>query len=176
MLKKLPHLLILMLLASCRAVNIDNVTQTIPASVTITVTAAPTTTLFSASQPDKEIAQLAEAYRALREIEGHFDGGEPNPVVDQWQGEKHRVMHELGERLRTGEYGRSELVALLGPPDHTVTEADPLHTNIASLPDYQTSAAGDEFLIYEWRGTHDFLFFVVQNEQVENAGWWYAGE
>jgi hypothetical protein len=144
--------------------------------VTITATTAPTTTLFSASQPDKEIAQLAEAYRALREIQGHFDGGEPNPVVDQWQGEKHRVMQELGERLGTGEYGRSELVALLGLPDHIVAEGDSLYQNIESLPSFQTFADSEAFLIYEWRSTHDFLFFSVQDGQVEGSDWWDAGE
>jgi len=140
------------------------------------MTATPAAKLMSTSQSGNELAQLAEAYKELRDIPGHFGGGEPNEIVDQWQGQKHLLMLELGARLGTGEYGRSELVALLGPPDHIPTEGDPLYKHIESLPTYQTFAGSDEFLIYEWRGTHDFLFFVVHNDQVESAGWWYAWE
>lgn len=184
MLKKLPHLLIWMLLAACQAANINDVTQTIPAAAFATATApvtttpatTPTATLNSTSQPDTELDQLAQAYLALRDIPGHFDGADPNPVVDQWQGEKHRLMLELGSRLGTGEYGRSELVALLGPPDHIVAAGDSLYKNIESLPSFQTFADSEAFLIYEWRGTHDFLFFAVQNGRVVGSDWWYAGE
>jgi hypothetical protein len=35
---------------------------------------------------------------------------------------------------------------------------------------------GHEFLVYHWRGEHDFLYLTVREETVLDARWWYAGE
>jgi hypothetical protein len=168
MLKKLPHLLIWILLTACQTDNANTVTQT-----TLT---PPIVTLTPTTQPDSDLIQLADAYKELRDVPGHFGGGEPNEVVDQWQGQKHRLMLEIGARLGTGEYGRNELINLIGPPDHIVTQGDALYQNIESLPSFPSFAASQEFLIYEWRATHDFLFFAVLDNQILTAGWWYALE
>jgi len=31
-------------------------------------------------------------------------------------------------------------------------------------------------LVYEWRGSHDFLFFEADGDRVTRSGWWFAGE
>jgi hypothetical protein len=167
-LKKIPHLLIWLLLAACQANTTITATQTNPA--VSTATPPPT------YQPDTNLIQIAEAYKSLRDIPGHFGGGEPNEAVDQWQGQKHRLMLELGLQLGNGEYGRTELIALMGPPDHIVTEDDALYKNIESLPSFSSLATSGEFLIYEWRSTHDFLFFAIQDDKILGANWWYALE
>lgn len=130
------------------------------------------------TQPvDDEIVLLAAEFRELRSVSGHFDGGEWNDEVDQWMGRKHTLMLELGSRLSAGDYGRDDLVQLLGPPDHVVDEGDPLSDLIGSLPGYETAFPGPaQFLVYEWRGTHDFLFFTSQNDRITASEWWYAQE
>jgi hypothetical protein len=120
---------------------------------------------------------LGDEFRALRNVPGQFNGGTWNDEVDQWLGRKHQTMLALEEGLVNGAYGRSQLTALLGPADHIVTGGDALlFERIQSLPEYETFATSDEFLVYEWRGTHDFLFFAIKDDRITASGWWHAGE
>lgn len=168
MLPKKPLLLVGMLLLACQSQAIELTRPALPATLPV---------LPSATPPiDNDLVSLANEFQALRDIPGQFSGGEWIDEVDAWQGHKHEVMLALGERLADGEYGRAQLTTLLGPADHIVTGGDPLFDLIQSLPEYETIAQSDEFLIYEWRGTHDFLFFASQEEQIIASGWWYAGE
>jgi hypothetical protein len=156
-------------LASCTPANVEAPALAVaqsPSSLPPTVTSSPI---------DDELKQLATAFSSLRATPGHFDGGEWNNDVDQWQGRKHTLMLELASRLGTGDTSRSTLTDLLGPPDHIVKGGDPLLDLIQTVPAYQTAVA-DEYLVYEWRGTHDFLFFVGQDGRITAADWWYAGE
>lgn len=143
----------------------------------------PTPTLLAtrSPQPDETLIQLTAVFRALRAAPSHFAGGEWNDNVDQWQGRKHRVMLSLQEKLVQEQLGgatlsRAALVDLLDTPDHIVDKDDPLFALIERLPSYDDFAASEEFLVYEWRGTHDFLFFAIQNEQIIGSDWWYSGE
>ena len=123
------------------------------------------------------IEELAAEFRRLRAIQGHFAGGRWNDEVDIWMGRKHRLMLELGSRLEKGEYQKSEVIHLLDPPDQTVRQGDNLFSLITSIPGYETYGKDPyEFLIYYWRGTHDFLFFICRDEVTVNSGWWYAGD
>jgi len=33
-----------------------------------------------------------------------------------------------------------------------------------------------EYLIYSWRGGHDFLFFISEDGRIADHGWWFAYE
>ena len=35
---------------------------------------------------------------------------------------------------------------------------------------------GRQYLIYSWRGWHDFLFFVSEDGRLVDHGWWFAYE
>ena len=48
---------------------------------------------------------MADEFKRLRAIEGHFDGGAWNDDVDEWMGRKHRLMIELGDRFGAGTTG-----------------------------------------------------------------------
>lgn len=144
-----------------------------------TTAAEPTAQPESAAPVDDALKELAAEFISLRPAVGQFNGGSWNPEVDRWQGPKHEVMIELGDRLGSGLYTCSQLTDLLQPPDHTVQGGDPLHELIQTLPAYETETAPNEttqFLVYEWRGTHDFLFFVCEDGRITAADWWYAGE
>ena len=136
----------------------------------------PTQQATTAPQVDEYFNQLAEEFRVLRPVQGHFDGGEWQDEVDQWQGRKHRLMLELETQLDDRDFSRTQLVTLLGPPDHTVTGGDPLFEQIKSLPTYELFTEVDEFLVYEWRGVHDFLFFAIQDDHLTGSDWWYSNE
>ena len=123
------------------------------------------------------IHEQAEEFRRLRAVEGHFNGGEWNDDVDRWMGKQHALMVDLGERLGTGTYSRSQVVDLLGEPDAIAVEGDALYGQIRNRGEFERpDGDGYTFLIYHWRGEHDFLYFTCQGEAILNSGWWYAGE
>ena len=123
------------------------------------------------------IKDVAAEFRNLRKTKGHFEGGTWNDDVDKWMGRKHQLMIQLGSHLGAGEYSEAEVIQLLGPPDLIAHEGDESFDLINSLPDFKKPATGPyKFLIYYWRGTHDFLYLTSQDETIINSGWWYAGE
>lgn len=120
---------------------------------------------------------MADEFRSLRAVRGHFAGGTWNDDVDKWMGRKHQLMIELGDRLGGGAYSRTRVVDLLGAPDATAHEGDELYDLIQDRAESEGPAGGAyEFLIYHWRGAHDFLHFTSRGETILNSGWWYAGE
>jgi hypothetical protein len=123
------------------------------------------------------IVELADKFKRLRAIQGHFDGGVWNDDVDQWMGRKHALMVELGDRLGTGAYSRSQVIDLLDAPDAIAREGDALYDLIRNRGEFEEPASGGyEFLVYHWRGEHDFVYLTVQEETILGAGWWHAGE
>jgi hypothetical protein len=133
-------------------------------------TPAPTPTLDA-------IQGMADAFRRLRAVVGHFNGGDWNDDVDRWMGKKHALMIELGERLGTGAYSRSQVVDLLGKPDAIARQGDALYDRIRDRGEFAgPSGEVEAFLVYHWRGEHDFMYLIVREEAILGAGWWYAGE
>lgn len=123
------------------------------------------------------VDEIADEFKKIRGIKGHFDGGAWNDEVDKWMSRKHRLMIELGLRLAGGKYKKSDIIKLLDPPDRIVGKGDYLFELIISQKRYDSlTAASYEFLVYYWRGRHDFLFFTCQDSVIINSGWWYAGE
>ena len=123
------------------------------------------------------IEKLTAEFKKIRKIKGHFDGGKWNPEVDQWMGRKHKLMIELGTRLSNGKYHKSDINNLLGQPDQIVKKGHDLFELITGQPGYDSlTTDAYEFLVYYWRGKHDFLFLTCQNNAYVNSGWWYAGE
>lgn len=126
---------------------------------------------------DEQIQSMAAEYRELRTVPGHFGGGAWVDDVDAWGGRKHELMQALGSYIASSGLDRETAVNLLGSPDQIVDADHPLYNVIHSLPAYQTTAADDrEFLVYYWRGEHDFLFLVSEHDIIVNTDWWYAGE
>ena len=119
-----------------------------------------------------DLAGLAAEYRTLRELRGHFSGGEWNDEVDRFGGRKHEVMLRLGEALGGGAYTKNEVVALLGPPDDVLKRGDLMFPHAYGGGDARVR----ELLVYHWRGGHDFLFFTSDGARVIGSGWWAALE
>ena len=123
------------------------------------------------------IEAIASEFRKIRKIKGHFDGGAWNDAVDQWMGRKHRLMIELGSRLSEGKYKKDDIITQLGQPDRIAGKGKDLFKLILCQQRYESSAADSyEFLVYYWRGKHDFLFFTCKDRTIVQSGWWYAGE
>lgn len=119
--------------------------------------------------------ELAQEFRRLRAVKGHFQGGSLNPDVDGWMGLKHRVMIELGSRLGTGECSRAEVIALLGEPDAIARPGDIAFDLVGRQAAFPPGAEY-ELLLYYWRGGHDYLYFTAQGQSILGSGWWHAYE
>lgn len=130
------------------------------------------------------VEEVAAEFRALRKIRGHFDGGEWQDEADRWMGRKHRIMIKLASCLSGGKYKKGAVIKLLDPPDQVVRKGDALFEQILRRQGIDLLQQGNaastvpsyEFLIYYWRGKHDFLFFTYQDSIVIDSGWWHAGE
>lgn len=122
-----------------------------------------------------DMKTLSKEFHRLRNIKGHFQGGQWNDDVDRWNGLKHRVMMTLATKL--SEKTISELMQWMGEPDRIVVRKDPDFQTLISkrksaLSKYQT----EKLLIYHWRGDRDYLYFACGMETVLYSGWWYSGE
>lgn len=132
---------------------------------------------LSARTATLTIAALAAEFQDLRAVRGRFDGADWNDDVDKWMGRKHQLMIQLGSQLGGGEYDAPQVIQWLGPPDQTAGPGDEAYELVSNLHEFtRPDADSYEFLIYHWRGEHDFLYFTIQGGNVIGSGWWYAYE
>lgn len=123
------------------------------------------------------IEKLAAEFKEIRKIKGHFDEGQWNDNVDRWGGGKHKLMIELGERLSREKYSKNDMIKLMDPPDHIARTGDDLYQWITSQPKNNTvTEPTPEYLVYYWRGKHDFLYFTCMNGAIITSGWRHAYE
>lgn len=121
----------------------------------------------------RALASLGKQYRELQQIPGHFQGGEWDPRVDEWMGEKHRIMQALHYQLKQKYSTVPEIRKLLGEPNWEVTKG---HLFFNEL---NTDCKDDQVTQYDvffWRGQVDFLYFGADGLNVLCLGWWHAGE
>lgn len=127
------------------------------------------------SPPD---AGLSRAFRTLRAVRGHFDGGAWNDDVDRWQGRKHVVMQALAARMLAVLASTARLRQQMGEPDSRWTPPMAEHTRAIEQAQWQGAAGGEAAMLwlYRWRGTHDQLVLAVENDRVAAVGWLYQWE
>lgn len=119
--------------------------------------------------------RMAEEFLALRQIKGHFQGGEWNDAVDKWQGDKHRLLQQALAVILQGDYGSQQLRALLGEPDRVWSKAAPGYAQILEQTEWQGAPSG-ELWAYYWRGEHDQLIIAVEQDRAGAGGWLLAWE
>ncbi|KAF9114415.1 hypothetical protein BGX27_010886 [Mortierella sp. AM989] len=152
-----------------------------------------------------EFQALGQSFQELRAVKGHWDGGESNSAVDNFNGEKHQTLKKLGEYFGKAGTPAADILATMGQPDEikqTMDEAfqaslmpgpvlggtganDSANATGAGLGDFSTTmmpstTAGPEamYFIYKWRGNHDYLWFKIDavKEQVLESSWYHAYE
>jgi hypothetical protein len=131
----------------------------------------------AAAAPPPE-ADLAQAFHALRNVRGHFDGGAWNNDVDRWQGRKHQVMQALAQQMLRERASAAQLRQAMGEPDALLTAGQPAHTRAIEQAQWQGVAGGKAtaLWLYRWRGTHDQLVLALEHDRVAAAGWLYQWE
>ncbi|KAF9353897.1 hypothetical protein BGX26_008346 [Mortierella sp. AD094] len=137
-----------------------------------------------------EFQALGQSFQNLRKIKGHWDGGDSNPAVDNFNGEKHQTLQKLGEYFGKAGTPAADILVTMGEPDEikqTMDEAfqaslmpGPVlggaganvsaNATGAGLGDFSTTMmpSGSSnaepqvmYFVYKWRGNHDYLWFKI---------------
>jgi hypothetical protein len=130
----------------------------------------------------KEIAALIKEYQDLRERRHELQPGVFDADLDSFKGKLHEVLYQLGEELGHSPYTKEKLVRCLGEPDAVKNEKE--MNGLLEIYQRGKRIAGQkvkqyrnpQYLIYFWRGWHDFLFFIVEDGRIVDHGWWFAYE
>jgi hypothetical protein len=131
---------------------------------------------------DEKVLTLISQYKELRERRRHLPDGAYDKDLRNYGGKLHRVLQSLGTELGHPPYTRKIIVGCLGEPDAIrndiqMTPYLGIHEREQKKTKREPRAKQDrEYLIYEWRGGHDFMFFINEDALIVDHGWWFAYE
>ena len=131
---------------------------------------------------DANVSALVSQYRELRERRRQLPEGTFDQDLQADDGKFHRVLYSLGLEMGRPPYTRRTIVSCLGRPD-SVKDGEQMRSFL-DIYRRELKKAGREvkekpgrvYLIYHWRGGHDFLFFISEGGQIVDHGWWFAYE
>jgi hypothetical protein len=130
----------------------------------------------------KETVALVNQYKELRERRRHLPEGAYDKALRDHGGKLHRVLESLGTDLGRPPYTRKIIVGCLGDPDAIWN--DRRMAAYLGIYERERKKSGREpktkrdreYLIYQWRGGHDFMFFISEGGLIVDHGWWFAYE
>ena len=135
------------------------------------------------NEQNKEIASLIQQYQELRERRQQLRaGGVFDADLDSDKGKLHEFLYKLGEELGHPPDTKEKILRCLGEPDAMKNENE--MSGLLEIYKREKRIAGQkvkeyrkpEYLIYFWRGWHDFLFFISEDGLIVDHGWWFAYE
>jgi hypothetical protein len=131
---------------------------------------------------DDKLATLIREYRELRERRRRLPEGEFDKDVHADGGKLSKVLSALGAELGRPPYTKENIVSCLGVPDAIRSGEqmngflDIYHRELKKAGKKVEEKSGREYLVYHWRGWHDFLFFISEGGVIVDHGWWFAYE
>ena len=124
---------------------------------------------------------LGKRYLELKNIKGQYTGGEYNEIVDSESGEKYNIMNELLKELGKPGTSIANICKLMGPPDtmnqslpdENYRQPIPLMPGIVMPPGTPAQIPQSVYVIYSWRGMHDYIWFKLNSDESEvvESGW-----
>jgi hypothetical protein len=79
------------------------------------------------------------------------------------------VMEILSDSIAVGS-SEKRIIEIMGQPDMFADKNHPIEHHFIQ------PAEGELILVYHWRGMHDFLYFVIQDNYLVLKNWYYAWE
>jgi hypothetical protein len=131
---------------------------------------------------DKKVVALINQYKALRERRRHLPDGAYDKDLRDHGGKLHRVLQALGTELGHPPFTKKIIVGCLGEPDAINNDVQIAHflgiyeRELKKTGRELRAKRGREYLIYQWRGGHDFMFFISEDREIVDHGWWFAYE
>lgn len=126
----------------------------------------------------KGLLTASDEYIRLKHHRGHWHNHEYHPAIDNHGGERHQAMIELQSHL--GKVGTpvGDIEHLMGRPTKIFYEPD--ETILTELKRHHENYKFPEdaaVWVYEWRGNHDYVYFVISKDnKVIQSAWYYAYE
>lgn len=133
-------------------------------------------------EQSEKVATLAHQYRELRNKRRRLPEGEFDKDLSDYRGKLHKVLVELASELGHPPFTKKNIVACLGEPDAIRNHKQ--MNRMLGIYERELSKAGRkievkkgrQYLVYWWRGWHDFLFFISEDGVIVDHGWWFAYE
>lgn len=131
---------------------------------------------------DQKVLALIDQYKELRERRRHLPEGAYDKDLRDHGGKLHKVLQSLGTQLGHPPSTRKLIVGCLGEPD--AIRNDVQMARFLEIYERERRKArreprakrGREYLVYHWRGGHDFMFFIDEGGLIVDHGWWFAYE
>jgi len=134
-------------------------------------------TLIFPQKLDKssELVQLYQSYRMVQKKKTNWVD-----TIDNWTGKFHWIMVQLGDTLGKNNYKKKDIIRLMGEPDEIISQntknrTAELYYLINSKP-IDNIGSCEEYLVYQWRGYRDFLYFLVRKNKVQCSEFYYSWE
>lgn len=132
--------------------------------------------------PDQKVTALISEYKELRLRRRRLAPGNLDRELSAHNGRLQTVLSSLGVELGHAPVTTRIISQCMGEPD-----AIRNHRQMGSLVEIynrELRKAGRkvvnpgkrEYLIYFWRGWHDFVFFISEDGVIVDHGWWFAYE
>jgi hypothetical protein len=135
-----------------------------------------------ASDPTQRVTDLAREYRELRAKRRQLPPGVRSRELDDSGGRLEYCLSVLGAELGHPPQTRKGIVEYLGQPDavlgnREMTKYLGIYERTRRQSAHKREARPDrKYLIYFWRGWHDFLFYISDGGVIVDHGWWFAYE
>lgn len=158
---------------------------TLPLAIALLVTCVATgqsqTARDRCTDPSDNLSRLVSDYKILRARRAALAAGVFDRDVSASGGKLEEVMSKLGFELGRPPFKKDDIVACLGDPDAIKTNDNnpffDIYKKELEIKGKTLQERSDrEFLIYHWRGWHDFLFFISEDGVIVDHGWWFAYE
>jgi hypothetical protein len=129
-----------------------------------------------------KIATLAREYRELRVKRRQLAPGMRLKELDDSGGKLEETLSALGVELGHPPHTRKTVIALLEQRDAILDHRKMrkylgvYYRDRRKISDEVDQRRDRKYLIYFWRGWHDFLFFISEEGVIVDHGWWFAYE
>ncbi|ORZ37578.1 hypothetical protein BCR44DRAFT_35767 [Catenaria anguillulae PL171] len=157
---------------------------------------------MSAAPSASDVQSASITFKTLRAAPSRFAGAPDwNPAVDSFGNEKHTAMTTLLQALGRPGTPAQDVFEAMGPPDLVLPSKEAVQSLVggrgtveqviaqqahAGAPgpfisgdaQQQQQQAGKTFLVYFWRGIHDYMYLETdeQGEKIAGGDWVLAGE
>ncbi|MGB7922095.1 MAG: hypothetical protein WCF57_02500 [Pyrinomonadaceae bacterium] len=131
---------------------------------------------------NERAATLIGQYKELRERRRRLPEGAYDKDLRDHEGKLHEVLSSLGVELGHPPFTKANIVGCLGEPDAIRNDKkmghllEIYHRELRKAGREVEKKSGREYLIYFWRGWHDFVFFISEEGRIVDHGWWFAYE
>jgi hypothetical protein len=131
---------------------------------------------------NEKTANLISQYKELRDRRRQLPEGTYDKDLSASGGKLSKVLSSLGVELGRPPFTKRTIVGCLGKPDAIKNgkQMRPLldiyHRELRIAGRKIEERNDREYLIYFWRGWHDFVFFISEDGQIVDHGWWFAYE